>query len=126
MPSYNLLKLLKDSIQGLIYIQCEVRNEIFRTFLQNFGNVGKTYIQYMMQANDTEAALHSCSYKNYVLKICSKFTGEHSCGTRKIAPWKIAPRKIAPHPNPSPNPNPNPGKNLLASNLAGGNFLVEV
>ena len=38
-------------------------------------------------------------------------------GTRKIAPWKIAL-----HPNPNPDPNPNPGKNLLGDNLAGGNF----
>ena len=29
--------------------------------------------------------------------------------TQKIAPWKIAPQKIAPY----PNPNPNPGMSLL-------------
>ena len=37
-------------------------------------------------------------------------------GTSKIAPWKIIPRKIAPHPNPNPNRNPNPGKNLSGRN----------
>ena len=47
-----------------------------------------------------------------------------SIGTKKIAPWKIAPRKINPHPNPNPNLNPNPGKNLLGGNLPGGNFTV--
>ena len=43
-------------------------------------------------------------------------------GTRKILPWKIAPRKIAPNPNPNPNSNPNRGGSLLGSNLPGGNF----
>ena len=28
-----------------------------------------------------EAALQRCSYKKDVLKICSKFTGEHPCRT---------------------------------------------
>ena len=56
----------------------------------------------------------------------SVLDGQHySCnGTRKIAPWKIAPRTIAPNPNPTPNPKPNPGGNLLrgGGNLLGGNF----
>ena len=30
-------------------------------------------------------------------------------GTRKTAPWRIAPRKIAPSPNPKPTLNPTPG-----------------
>ena len=38
-------------------------------------------------------------------------------GTRKIAVWKTAPRKIAPYPNSNPNTNPNPGGNLLGVNL---------
>ena len=43
------------------------------------------------------------------------------------APWKNAPRKIAPYPNPNPNPNPNAAGNLLrgqSSGGGGGNFPV--
>ena len=34
-------------------------------------------------------------------------------GTRKIAPWKTTPWKIALDPNPNLNPNINPGGNLF-------------
>ena len=43
-------------------------------------------------------------------------------GTRKIVPWKIAPRKITPNSNPNPNPNLNPGGNLLGGDLPGRQF----
>ena len=47
-------------------------------------------------------------------------------GTRKIAPWKITPRKITTDPNPNPNLNPKPRGNLMGGNLPGGNFPVTV
>ena len=48
-------------------------------------------------------------------------------GTRKTAPWRIAPRKIAPSPNPKPTPNPTPGGRFFlegGGNLTEGNFLI--
>ena len=69
------------------------------------------------------------------LKICNSVRKrlQHRCfpvkfekisknGTRKIASWKIAPRKIAHDPKSNPNPNPNPVGNLLGGNVPGGNF----
>ena len=59
-------------------------------------------------------------------QLVEKYNSLHvSIGTKKIAPWKIALRKINPHPNPNPNPNPNPEKNLLGGAIfPGGNFTV--
>ena len=63
-------------------------------------------------ATNRMSASGHCHFKFYNLLLFY--------GTRKIAPWKITPRKIVPNPN--PNPNPNPGGNLLGGNLQGGNF----
>ena len=40
-----------------------------------------------------------------MLKRVNKLFIQYQYDTRKIAPWKIAPRKIVPYPNPNPNPN---------------------
>ena len=45
---------------------------------------------------------------------------------RKVAHWKIAPRKIAPHPKPDPRPNPNPREDFVGGNLPGDNFPVTI
>ena len=45
---------------------------------------------------------------------------------RKVAHWKIAPRKIAPHPKPNPRPNPNPREDFVGGNLPGDNFPVTI
>ena len=45
-------------------------------------------------------------------------------GTRKIAPWKTTPWKIALDPNPNSNPNINPGGNLLGGNFTGVIFQL--
>ena len=43
-------------------------------------------------------------------------------GTRKTAPWRIAPRKIAPSPNPKPTPNPTPGGRFF---FGGGGAILQ-
>ena len=40
-----------------------------------------------------------------MLKRVKKLFIQYQYDTRKIAPWKIALRKIVPYPNPNPNPN---------------------
>ena len=40
-----------------------------------------------------------------MLKRVNKLFIQYQYDTRKIAPWKITPRKIVPYPNPNPNPN---------------------
>ena len=60
---------------------------------------------------------------NFQLKVL------YIAGTKKITPWKIGSRKIAPDPNPNPNPNANSGVNLMGCNLlvdhfTEGNFPV--
>ena len=40
-----------------------------------------------------------------MLKRVNKLFIQYQYDTRKIAPWKIALRKIVPYTNPNPNPN---------------------
>ena len=46
--------------------------------------------------------------------------------TKKISPWKTAPKKTAANSDPNPNPDPNPGGNLLGCNLSGSVLRGEI
>ena len=48
---------------------------------------------------------HLIKIKSLMLKRVNKLFIQYQYDTRKIAPWKIALRKIVPYPNPNPNPN---------------------